>query len=177
MRDSGRYHSLAWYRQRIRTLEEKHCTTAAQLNATLKELMELSIGEMRAAIVGKIMAGFQALQSATPKDTGRAQAAWQITSDAGKIEYVPPFIKRPGGRKAKAGGNDILPEYAKIIRESVPDGVELNKADIIYIVNNVEYIMMLEAGWSRQAPKGFIGNFLSTLRRELEALAARSRTA
>ncbi len=177
MRDSGRYRSRAWYRQRIRTLEEKHCTTAAQLNATLAELARLHVGEMRAAIVARIMAGFEKVRQETPKDTGRAQAAWQITSDAGKIECVPPFIKRPGGRKAKAGGNDILPEYAKIIRESVPDGVELNKADIIYIVNNVEYIMMLEAGWSRQAPKGFIGNFLSTLRRELEALAARSRTA
>lgn len=177
MRDSGRYRSRAWYRQRIRTLEEKHCTTAAQLNATLAELARLHVGEMRAAIAARIMAGFEKVRQETPKDTGRAQAAWQITADAGKIEYVPPVIKRQGGKKAKAGGNDILPEYAAMIREAVPDEVKLIESDVIYIVNNVEYILMLEAGWSKQAPGGFIGNFLSTLRRELEALAARSRTA
>lgn len=177
MKDASRYRSRAWFRQRIKTLEEKHCTTAAQINATLAELATLHIGEMRAAIVEKIIAGFDALRIATPKDTVRAQAGWQITADAGKIEYVPPIIKRPGGKKAKAGGDDILPEYAAMIREAVPDEVKLIESDVIYIVNNVEYILMLEAGWSKQAPGGFIGNFLSTLRRELEALAARSRTA
>lgn len=175
MKDASRYRSRAWFRQRIKTLEEKQCTTAAQINATLAELATLHIGEMRAAIVEKIIAGFEKVRQETPKDTGRAQAAWQITADAGKIEYVPPVIKRPGGKKAKAGGDDILPEYAAMIREAVPDRAKLTTADVIYIVNNVEYIMMLEAGWSRQAPKGFIGNFLTTLRRELEALAAKYR--
>ena len=175
MRDSGRYRSRAWFRRRIGTLEKKHCATAAQLNATLAELAKLHIGEMRAAIVEKIMVGFEALRTATPKDTGRARAGWQISGDAGVTEYVPPVVKRADGGKVKAGGDDIRPEYAAMIREAVPDEAKLTGADVVYIVNNVEYILWLEAGWSRQAPRGFIGNFLFTLRRELEAAAAKHR--
>ena len=66
----------------------------------------------------------------------------------------------------------MLPEYAAMIREAVPSGASLTEADVIYIVNNVEYIMMLEAGWSKKQPAGFIGNFLNTLKRELNALAS-----
>ena len=172
MRDSGCCRSPAWYRQRIRTLEEKHCTTAAQLNATLAELARLHVGEMRAAIAARIMAGFERLRQETPKDTGRARAGWQISGNAGVTEYVPPVVSKPDGKESTADGDDILPEYAAMIRETVPDGAELTESDVISIVNNVEYIMMLEAGWAGQAPRGFIGNFLTTLRREMEALAA-----
>ena len=65
-----------------------------------------------------------------------------------------------------------MPEYAAMIRKAVPSGASLTEADVIYIVNNVEYIMMLEAGWSKKQPAAFIGNFLNTLKRELSALAS-----
>lgn len=173
MKDESRYRSREWFRQRIKVLDDRTCTTQAQLQATLDEMVELSVGEMRAGVARAILDGFARLVQATPKDTGRAQAGWQISSDASVLDYVPPTIKRPeGAGKKKAGGDDILPEYAAMIREAVPSGASLTEADVIYIVNNVEYIMMLEAGWSKKQPSGFIGNFLNTLKKELNALAA-----
>lgn len=176
MKDASRYRSLDWYRHRIRTLDQRTCTTAAQLQATVDELMELHVGEMRALIVKAILDGFGRLVQATPKDTGRAQAGWQIGTDESVLDFVPPVIQRPkeqGGKK-KAGDTPLLPEYAALIREAVPSTASLTETDVIYIVNNVEYIMMLEAGWSKQAPRGFIGNFLTTLKRQLNALASKS---
>lgn len=173
MKDASRYRSLDWYRQRIRTLDQRTCTTQAQLQATLDELMELHVGEMRAMVVKAILDGFGRLVQATPKDTGRAQAGWQIGTDARVLDVVPPVVQRSkeqGGEK-KGAKKTLLPEYAAMIREAVPSTASLTETDVIYIVNNVEYIMMLEAGWSKQAPRGFIGNFLNTLKRELNALA------
>lgn len=170
MKDASRYRSREWYRQRIRTLDECNCTTAAQLQATLDELVELHVGEMRAMIAKVIVDGFGRLVQATPKDTGRAQAGWQISSDPSILDYVPPVIKRLEGDEL--GGQRHIAGYAAMIRKAVPSGASLTEADVIYIVNNVEYIMMLEAGWSKKQPAGFIGNFLNTLKRELNALAS-----
>lgn len=181
MKDASRFRSLEWYRQRIRTLDERNCTTAAELQATLDELVELHVGEMRALIASFVLDGFGRLVQSTPKDTGRAQAGWQIGTEESVLNVVPPVIQRPKDQKhkkksgkKKAGDKALLPEYAAMIREAVPSTVSLTKADVIYIVNNVEYIMMLEAGWSKQAPRGFIGNFLTTLKRQLNALASKS---
>ncbi|WP_304736513.1 hypothetical protein [uncultured Desulfovibrio sp.] len=178
MKESVRYHSREWFRRRIKTLNERTCTSTAQLQATLNELAELSVSEMRAMVAKAIFDGFTRLVETTPKDTGRAQAGWQIGTDTSVLDVEPPVVKRPEGKNKgkkdgkKAGGNDILPEYAAMIRATLQQTpVALTPADVIYIVNNVEYIMMLEAGWSRQAPHGFIGNFLSTLQRELNMLA------
>lgn len=170
MKDASRYRSREWYRQRLKVLDERTCTTQAQLQATLDEMVTLSVGEMRAMIARNILDGFGRLVQATPRDTGRARAGWKISSDPSILDYVPPVIKRP--EADGAGGNDMLPRYAAMIREAVPSGASLTEADVIYIVNNVEYIMMLEAGWSKKQPAGFIGNFLNTLKRELNALAS-----
>ena len=169
MKDASRYHSREWYRQRIRTLDERNCTTAAQLQATLDEMTALSVGEMRAGVVRVILDGFDRVVQATPRDTGRAQAGWQISSDPSILDYVPPVKKRPEGDEL--GGQRHIAGYAAMIRKAVPSGASLTEADVIYIVNNVEYIMMLEAGWSKKQPAGFIGNFLNTLKRELNALS------
>lgn len=174
MKEAVRYHSREWFRRRIKMLNERTCTSAAQLQATLNELAELSVGEMRAMVAKAIFDGFTRLVETMPKDTGRAQAGWQIGTDTSVLDVEPPVVMRPEGKKdgKKAGGNDILPEYAAMIRTTLQQTpVALTPADVIYIVNNVEYIMMLDAGWSRQAPRGVIGNFLSTLQRELNMLA------
>jgi hypothetical protein len=50
------------------------------------------------------------------------------------------------------------------------------KSDLIFVINNVEYILYLEAGWSRQAPQGFLGPFLANCKRRIaQECAAMSR--
>ena len=98
----------------------------------------------------------------TPVDTGRARAGWHIEGE--ENEWRPDL-----GEYEKAKG-----EAAAIISQEVLKLEDLSKADVIYIMNNVEYILPLEAGWSRQS-SGFWALFLSELSSQLEKAAERSR--
>ena len=44
-------------------------------------------------------------------------------------------------------------------------------ADVIIVLNNVEYILALNAGWSKKQPAGFIDGFLLRVKRRLQDLA------
>ena len=50
-----RYRSREWFRQRINTLNEKHVTTAAQMNAILREMVELATEDWRTQVAVVIL--------------------------------------------------------------------------------------------------------------------------
>lgn len=74
MKDASRYRSREWYRHRLKVLDERTCTTAAQLQATLDEMVALSVGEMRAGVARAIVDSVIRAQRGTPRETGRARA-------------------------------------------------------------------------------------------------------
>jgi hypothetical protein len=52
----------------------------------------------------------------------------------------------------------------------------LMKSDLVYVINNVEYVLYLEAGWSKRQPGGFVARFLSNCKRRIaQECAAMSR--
>ena len=69
-----RYRSREWFQQRIKTLNEKHVTTAAQMNAVLREMMELATEDWRTQVAVVILNAVANVQRRTPVDTGRARA-------------------------------------------------------------------------------------------------------
>lgn len=74
---------------------------------------------------------------ATPMDTGRARAGW-IWQTGSISAYKPPKGNYPDSGKGPA----ITP---------------FNLGDTLYLANNVEYIKVLEDGWSKkQAPAGMV---------------------
>lgn len=84
---------------------------------------------------------------ATPRKTGRAQNAW--TATAGEpSDYVPP----EGTYGAPDVGSMIV-----ALNDDEPFG-------IIWIVNNVVYIIPLDEGSSTQAPAGMTSVALANLR-------------
>lgn len=153
-------------KRRIAELNKKHCKTAKELQAILDEIVDLqtqSIHQSIAAAIVECMSRFAV--AGTPIDTGRARAAWFVTGEKSETGWTPPQIARPKGSKG------ILPEFAQLIQKNIPDITKLSEADIIYVVNNVEYILALNAGWSKQQPAGFIDNFLNELQVMLSAMA------
>lgn len=152
MARSGRF-TMSDFRRRIAVLQQKHCTTAAQLQSVLNEMAELTESAALSGVVMILIEEFQQLQQGTPVDTGRAQAAWLITGDRGAIEFVP-------GEKE--------PSYSP----QRPDPSDFMQADVIYVVNNVEYILALNAGWSKKQPAGFIDDFLLRVKSRIESLAS-----
>ena len=155
-------HNAEWWKQRIAYLDRKVCRNGKELQETLNGLVEAHAGYVRAAIAAAVVREFEKLIRQTPRDTGRAQAGWQIGT--APSEWVP----------SKEDWDEYQATDAIIAKALASVSIEqLSQADAIYICNNVEYILALEAGWSVQAPKGFINLFIQRLNRQLTALAAK----
>ena len=155
-------HTQEWWRDRIRQLDSKVCNNGKELQETLTALVEAHAGLARAAIAAAIVREFGELIKQTPVDTGRARAGWSIGTEPS--EWTPP----PGVWEEFLANGSIDAAVAKGLTNK-----KLSEADVIYICNNVQYIMALEAGWSKQAPQGFIGKFLQRLNMQLNQLAAK----
>ena len=83
------------------------------------------------------------LMATTPVDTGRARAGWSMGPSV--TSYVPRNVAKPNGWR-----RGDSPYYDAPNTPTPPTG------DIIVIYNNVEYIIGLYSGTSKQAPKRFV---------------------
>lgn len=165
--------TMSEFKQRISTLNKKQCTTAAQINAVLSEMAELTRDVTMNGVLRILIEEFQALVAITPVDTGRARASWIMTGDRSNVEKKVPEYKRTTPKPPNADPEKhILPEYANLIRETIDkSSLGLSGADIIYVVNNMEYILALNAGWSKKQPSGFIDSFLLRVKTRLQDFA------
>src|SRR5574337_582216 len=94
-----------------------------------------------------------AVVMATPVDTGRARANWQVNinepASGTREAFIPGKEGSTGGQNARAAiiaGQVIIQGYK-------PKEGEENS---IHITNNLPYIGRLNDGWSAQAPAGFV---------------------
>lgn len=81
------------------------------------------------------------LIEATPVDTGFARASW--------IASVGVRTNTVGGTRNSVSESAQQLGMTRLLNYRLVDGV-------IFVSNNVPYIMRLNAGWSQQAPIGFI---------------------
>lgn len=86
----------------------------------------------------------------TPVDTGRARFGWYCSVGSPSNE-VPP--NAPNGWKSNHGKNPYFPVPNITERTDLPS---FTITDTIYIANNVEYIVPLNNGKSKQAPARFV---------------------
>lgn len=84
---------------------------------------------------------FQQLSDRTPRDKGRASAAWNASKN--KINKKVP----PKGEYPKRSNIELSSEIEKIGK--------FEEKDTIFLSNNLEYIVPLDRGHSKQAPSGF----------------------
>lgn len=80
---------------------------------------------------------------ATPVDTGRARANWQV-----ELNNVPDGTL-PEPNSAAEGTRAALDNAKSTIARAQP-------GDTIVIVNNLPYIQRLNDGWSAQAPANYV---------------------
>lgn len=93
----------------------------------------------------------------TPRDKGRAAASWNVSY--GKVDSS---VREEG--EYSLGGS--LAAVSQTLSQ-VPDGDEL----AIYISNNLEYIVPLEKGHSKQAPAGMVAIAMRRAREYLRSAA------
>lgn len=153
-----------YWRSRIEELDKRVCRDGAELQRTISEIVEANTGLVRAQVIEIIVEEFAALIEKTPVDSGRARAGWMMTDKP--TEDEPPQVKK----RTKGGG--VEAEFASLIERHLSEATELGltQPDVVYICNNVKYILALEAGWSIQAPQGFIALFMQRITNRLNQL-------
>lgn len=124
----------------------------SELNAFVEKTM--------AALALQIIANLVAppTRGGTPIDTGWARANWAANIGEALTGVVGERPKN--GKAAGPSKNPSLLQY------------KLGQGPI-YITNNVPYIQQLNAGWSKQAPAGFIQAAVARAAKALEKKRAR----
>lgn len=83
---------------------------------------------------------------ATPVDTGLARGNWQATLNIPASQPTP---------RLDPGAVSAIQQADQVARS-------LQVRDTFYLVNRVPYISLLNAGWSVQAPPGYIQDAVDT---------------
>ncbi len=94
----------------------------------------------------------------TPVDTGRARAGWSASAERFGIST-----------RADEGPNSDKAEQEKGRQESEHNERLSGPRPYIEMVNKVPHAVMLEYGWSRQAPHGMVRVALRKIRRAFKA--------
>lgn len=102
----------------------------------LSKFAQKAMGNVR-QVVGKACFDIGSeIQTRTPRDTHRAATGWQWQTGS-----ITAFKPPPG-------------QYANPPAPVIPS---FNLGDTLFLANNVEYIKVLEDGWSKsQAPAGMV---------------------
>jgi hypothetical protein len=117
-------------------INSRVCETAAEFNAAVDEFADKLIPAQVTLLQKKVaLLALQKIVMRTPVDTGRARGNWQTT-----ISVTPEDENRQG--------------------DPVQAGVEMLQGlgvfQVVFISNNVPYIIYLEDGTSKQAPEGMV---------------------
>lgn len=150
------------FQRKMKEVNDRICANGRDLQQAFQQWVDAAHEDGLLAFLAQLADCYGRLVQRTPVDTGRARAGWHIEGEPSEWKPAPGEYE-----KAKA-------EAAAVISQEVLKLEALSKADVIYIMNNVEYILPLEAGWSRQS-SGFWALFLSELSSQLEKAAERSR--
>lgn len=115
-----------------------------QFELQLKEFTDQYLPEHQAYFVRKVTAKLLvSLINESPVDTGRFRGAWVVGNNiADRNEPETP--------DKSEGEHNISFQRARGLI------AQLQPGDIVYISNNLDYALMLEYGWSKQAPAGMV---------------------
>lgn len=158
--------SRAEMKRRIDWLNKAHAKDAKELQKYLKEQVKLGKEIMRSDVLVAVFECFENLVLRTPVDTGRLRAGWQFTGDSSDISFIPP-IDPEKYKEFKSNGG-----LARAIQQSIHNSV-FDETDALFVFNNVEYLLALNAGWSKRQAGNFIDRFLQELKGELQKAASR----
>lgn len=93
----------------------------------------------------------------TPVDTGRARASWNISEEYADLKVAPE------------GNHGMPPPSSGGVKGGAVGGISGKKP--IFISNNLEYIVPLEFGHSKQAPNGMAALAIAEVLAELQSIS------
>lgn len=85
----------------------------------------------------------------TPVDTSKALSNWVATLESPAKESIMPHFPGIQGSTRNASAAETLNQAKAVLKKKKP-------GQIIFITNNLPYIVRLNEGYSAQAPAGFV---------------------
>ena len=122
-------------------------TKIKQFNSQLKKILEnIEENDIANDMVSSLaVTGFSLLQRRTPVKTGYARGGWNNTVDASPSDWKP-----------KAGST-------KYTEQKFKDKNKIKYDSVVNMSNNIEYIVPLENGHSKQAAGGIVNPTFTAL--------------
>lgn len=117
------------------------------LNRRLNQLADQISVNARKRLHQTVLVVDQVLVTSTPADTGRARANW-IVGTGPSTRAIDAYAVGKAGSTAGANAQAALEQAQRFL-----DGTDVS---VIYISNNLDYLVYLNQGSSAQAPAGFI---------------------
>lgn len=111
----------------------------------------------------------QTVVIATPVDTGRARANWQVQAGTATDHIIDAYVPGKGANTGAENAQAAM-EQGKIAISAARPGQE------IHITNNLPYIGALNDGHSAQAPAGFVEEAVQAGVRTIRAARILDRT-
>lgn len=143
----------------IKAAQKRLCANGKALEKAIQDWAELEREDGLLAFLAALGNCYSRLVQRTPVDTGRARAGWHIEA---QVNEWRPEEGEHAGAKGTASA---------VIAREISKLPSLTRADVVYVMSNIEYILPLEAGYSRQS-SGFWALFMEELKRQLEQAAA-----
>ena len=128
---------------------------AFQLNVDLQRFAKKINADMSFVVRKILLEAHAKIMMRTPVDTGRARASWGMSKS------------RPGTETAAAGVQPPRNNYARVAMSASVDDLAYARW---FIYNNLPYIVSLEYGHSKQAPKGMVRLTLAEIEAEIEGM-------
>jgi len=118
--------------------------------------------ESNRVIVNFTNAFVQHLAESTPVDTSNAISNWQVSLDAPTYDEILPHVEGLGGSTWIDSAKITISESIRIMR-----GRKFGQP--VFVYNNADYILELDAGSSRQEPAGFVDRSMVKALREFDS--------
>ena len=125
-------------------------TNLPEFEKALKVVLKENKSKQRQILVSISMEGLRQLQRSTPIDTSRAASSWTNTVDREATEW-----KQPKGK-------------SHYVHPPFKDMRAITATSVINLSNNIEYIIPLENGHSKQR-KNFVRDTVAALTAQLTA--------
>jgi hypothetical protein len=125
-----------------------------EFNKNIDKIMDNVEKGVRDGVMVKVcMDALRTLQGHTPFKTGRAKAGWNPQVDAAPSDWKP------------------LPDKGYYQPMPFHNATKITYKSTVHLSNNVEYIVPLEKGHSKQRPKGIVGPSLNLINTQLAVVA------
>lgn len=122
-----------------------------QFEMQLQDFTDVLLPEYQTVFVKKISGELlKKLINKSPVKTGRFRGAWVVSNNTADRS-------EPDTPDKSEGQANISYTRARVLIESLKQG------DVVYISNNLDYALMLEYGWSKQAPAGMVAVSLNEI--------------